>query len=318
MMVSIVINTLNRCNYLKQLLLALREQSFENFEVIVVNGPSVDGTDKMLSPFRDRIRLASCDVACVGRSRNIGVNIASGEIVAFIDDDAIPHAEWIQTLVTPYRDIDVAAVGGPVFDLPLGRVVWTRCTCTRFGASNTESEGPIDRYLGRGADPFAYLPGCNMSFRRRVLEELGGFNALLSYNYDDAEICSRAVDRGYRIHWVEDALVQHHRAPNAGRDGSQGIRDPYHEFFCRAVFAMHCCLPARSDEEVITAIQRAADAMAGHANDLLKEGRLTPGERDEFIARARSGAEDGLRAGRGARQLASFSAASRSLFLPYR
>ena len=202
--VSVVISTLNRREHLERTLVALREQTYREFEVIVVNGPSVDGTDEMLESLNTRVRVAACQEASLGLSRNTGVAIASGEIVAFIDDDAIPRADWIETLVAPYKNSTVAAVGGPVFDVPLNRVVWTLCTCSRLGVVDTASEGPIGRYAGAAADPLAYTPGCNMSFRRQVLDEVGGFNSLLSYNYDDVEICSRLIDRNHRIHLVED------------------------------------------------------------------------------------------------------------------
>ncbi len=315
--VSVVINTLNRRDHLERVLVALREQIYEEFEVIVVNGPSVDGTDEMLSFFRGRARLAGCGEASLGRSRNIGVGIASGEIVAFIDDDAIPRADWLETLVAPYRDRRVAAVGGPVFDVPLSSVAWTLCTCTRLGVPDTSSEGPIERFTGAGADPLAYLPGCNMSFRRQILDEVGGFNSLLTYNYDDVEICSRVIDSGYRIHVVQDVLVRHDRAPNAARDSRRGIRDPYPGLYCRTVFAMQCHQPVRRAEEIVAAICGGADDMVSLANHEFAEGRLTPSERDTFIARAQHGIDDGLKAGSGARPTVCFEPASPALFQPY-
>jgi glycosyl transferase family 2 len=57
--ISVVITTLNRCDYLERTLLALREQTYEKFEVIVVNGPSHDGTEQMLSSFRDQVHMAT-------------------------------------------------------------------------------------------------------------------------------------------------------------------------------------------------------------------------------------------------------------------
>jgi GT2 family glycosyltransferase len=316
--VSVVINTLNRRHHLQRTLVALRDQTYEQYEVIVVNGPSVDGTNEMLSCFRDTARLCVCEEASLGRSRNIGVGAASGEIVAFIDDDAIPRADWLETLVAPYRDPTVAAVGGPVFDIPLDCVAWALCTCTRLGIPDTNSEGPIERYIGAGADPLAYLPGCNMSFRRDVLGEVGGFNPLLTYNYDDVEICSRVMSRGYRIHLVEEVLVRHDRASNAARDERQGLRDPYPGLYCRAIFAMQCYQPVWRVEEIVGVLRGAVDEMVGLADSHLAESDFTSTERDTFIARAQLGVEDGLKAGSDARSIVSFEPATPALFLPYR
>lgn len=77
-----------------------------------MNGPSTDGTHEMLRAFEDEIRLADCSDASLGRSRNIGVECAGGEIVAFIDDDAIPRADWLEKLITPYRDERLRVTAG--------------------------------------------------------------------------------------------------------------------------------------------------------------------------------------------------------------
>jgi glycosyltransferase involved in cell wall biosynthesis len=313
-----VINTLNRCARLERTLVALRDQTYDNFEVIVVNGPSDDGTADMLASFRDRARLATCDEASLGRSRNIGVRMSSADIVAFIDDDAVPRDDWLEVLVLPYRNRAVAAVGGPVFDVPSNDVAWGLCTCTRLGVADPSSEGPLERYLGRGADPVAYLPGCNMSFRRQILVDVGGFNTLLTDTHDDAEICSRLIDRGHRIHVVEDVVVRHDRAPNPVRDGLLEIRDPYPLLFCRTVFASHCYQPVWRDAEIVAAMQSAADEYTGLADHYAAKGTLTRAERDIFVARAHMAVRDGLEEARAGRQTVTFAARSPGSFLPYR
>ena len=315
--VSVVVNTLNRCDALERTLVALRQQTYQRFEVIVVNGPSVDGTDELLRAYQHRARVVKCAVAALGPSRNVGIGSAAGDIVAFIDDDAIPHANWLESLVSGYQDPTVAAVGGSVFDVPLGQVEWSLCTCSRLGVPNTDSERPVDRYLGVGADPVAYLPGCNMSFRRQVLEEIGGFNSLLTASYDDVEACSRVIDKGYRIHVLEEALVDHYRAPNAVRDGQHAIRDPYPILYCRAIFASQTYQPSRRAAEVLETIRGAEQDLVNLGNHYLAEGGLSSKERDEFVDRAHRGAADGLRAGSGARPIVSLGP-PRSAFRSYR
>ncbi len=127
------------------------------------------------------------------------------------------------------------------------------------------------------------------------------------------------IDRGHRVHLVEDVLIRHDRAPDAARDGRDGVRDPYPALYCRAVFAMQCHQPVPRAQEIVAAIRGAADeALVALANHYLAEGSLTPTERDTFVARAQCGAEDGLEAGSGARPTVSFEPASPALFHPYR
>jgi GT2 family glycosyltransferase len=316
--VSVVVNTLNRSDALERTLVALREQTYQHFEVIVVNGPSVDGTDEMLRAYQHRARVFKCAEAALGPSRNVGIGSTAGDIVAFIDDDAIPRANWLESLLAGYQDPIVAAVGGPVFDVPLGQVEWSLCTCSRLGVPNTDSEGPVDRYVGVGADPLAYLPGCNMSFRRQVLEEIGGFNSLLTDIYDDVEACSRVIDKGYRIHVLKEALVDHYRAPNAVRDSQHAIRDPYPILYCRAIFASQTYQPSRRADEVLETIRGAEQDLVNLASHYLSEGRLSPKERDAFVDRAHRGTADGLRAGSGARPIVSLGPPTPSAFRSYR
>ncbi len=116
MNVSVVISTLDRCETLRKTLLSLSQQRYRDFEVIVVNGPSTDGTDQLLAQWHDRIKVGRCPVANLSVSRNIGIAMAAGDIVAFIDDDAIPHPCWIERIVDGYDRPDIGAVGGFVFD----------------------------------------------------------------------------------------------------------------------------------------------------------------------------------------------------------
>ena len=236
--VSVVINTLNRRDLLEQVLDALHHQLFRSFEVVVVNGPSTDGTDRMLRSRRDAFRLVSCDVANLGVSRNLGLRHAACPIVAFIDDDAVPDPVWLERLVAAFADSDVGAAGGPVFDVPLGRIEWKICTCTRLGANRADSPPPIEQYTGKGADPFAYLAGCNMAFRRSVLRRIGGFNPAFAYGYDDVDVCMRVIDLGHRVAYDEAALVTHYRASSSVRDDRQVIVDPYPIAHARTVFAL--------------------------------------------------------------------------------
>jgi glycosyltransferase involved in cell wall biosynthesis len=177
--VTVVINTYNRAKSLERTLEGLRNQTYPKFEVIVVNGPSTDNTDVLLERTARDIKVAACPEANIGLSRNIGVDIAAGKIIAFVDDDAVPSNDWLEKLVTAYRVPLVMAAGGYVkHDDGL---LWGPCACSRFGDPLIAADPPASRYLGKKANPFLYLAGCNMSFRRTALMEAGGFNENLTY-----------------------------------------------------------------------------------------------------------------------------------------
>src|SRR6476661_8283666 len=113
MRVSVVINTYNRIAHLPVALAALASQRFADLEIVVVDGPSDDGTSAYLeSIWGRRIKIAHCDERNLSKSRNIGIQHAAGDIVCFTDDDGIPEPDWIDRLVTAYEDPRVAAAGG--------------------------------------------------------------------------------------------------------------------------------------------------------------------------------------------------------------
>jgi glycosyltransferase involved in cell wall biosynthesis len=316
--VSVIINTLDRRDSLERTLVALRDQRYSHFEVVVVDGPSVDGTAEMLRAFEGRARIAACPEANLGLSRNIGLQLAAGDIVAFIDDDAIPPPVWLELLVARYADSHISAAGGPVFDVPLDRLEWQICTCTRLGVPNTDSTGPIERYQGPDADPFAYLAGCNMSFRRSALREIGGFNSVLMYGYDDVDVCCRLIDAGHGIAYDDDAVVRHHRAPSAVRDGRQIIRDPFSICHARAVFTLQCQQLSHTIDEIVETMGDAVQDFRNAAERHFADNEFDEAERSRFVDRARAGTEAGIAAGKQPRRYESIAAPPRDQFLPYR
>lgn len=316
-LVSIVINTYNRCDSLERTLLALQRQTYPLFEVVVVNGPSTDGTATMLERFRKSARVVTCPEASLGLSRNIGTAAAAGSIVAFTDDDAIPNDDWIERLVAGFGDATVGAVGGTVFDVPQDRVLWKLCTCNRLGIGNTDSAGTIGDYQGSGANPFAYLAGCNMAFRRSALVDVGGFNALLPWVYDDVDICCRIIDADYRIAFEAAAYVRHDRASNAARDDQQVLRDPYGLMFARAVFALQCSPTPYSRHEITASLEAAMKDWRYTADQHLANGIMDKRECERYLERASNGIADGIKAGQDPRPVASLPRAPAWRFRPY-
>ncbi|MFC7396029.1 glycosyltransferase [Chelatococcus sp. GCM10030263] len=220
--VSLIINTLNRAAYLASTLSALKLLRYGAFEVIVVNGPSDDGTDAILAAYGDQIRIARCDTANIAASRNIGLGLAGGDIVAFIDDDAIPEPGWLDALVKPFRDPRVGAAGGFVRDRTGLHFQARVITCDRTGRlesfATAEAAG-LDQHPG--APRVLALTGANIAFRRDLLLELGGFDENYRYLLDETDLNFRIMDAGYLNVVVPQAEVHHKQAPNHLRNAAR-------------------------------------------------------------------------------------------------
>jgi GT2 family glycosyltransferase len=171
------------------------------------------------------------------------------------------------------------------------------CTCTRLGVSTSNAAPPAAAYLGIGADPFLYLPGGNMSFKRSVLIEIGGFNENLTYGYDDVEVCCRIIDAGYHIQIAEDALVYHRLSANSHRD-EQGIsRDAYSFLRARAIFAVQNGLGRQTPNAVFTALIDHANDWRRQAHWYFKKGVYTNSEYTTYVERIDQALHDGILAG---------------------
>ncbi len=121
--VSVVIATCNRASWLQDTLLSLTAQTRPPDEVVVVDNGSEDTTKEVISSFGDRLNIKYIYEAVRGipYARNRGIRNASGDIIAFIDDDCIADENWLKYIEIPFiRDPNVGAVGGLVSYFKLG------------------------------------------------------------------------------------------------------------------------------------------------------------------------------------------------------
>jgi glycosyltransferase involved in cell wall biosynthesis/GT2 family glycosyltransferase len=213
--VSVVINTYNRAAALQETLSSLRFLRHGAFETIVVNGPSTDDTTAVLDRWRGSIKILDCPTANLSRSRNIGIAAAAGDVVAFIDDDGVPHPAWLDYLLGPYADPFVGGVGGFTLDNTGVRYQAAKTLCDRFGNAHHVSPFFDERPLNRpGTSHYPSLLGTNSSFRRSALLEIGGFDETFAYLLDETDVCLRLVDAGYKVIYAADAVVHHRFAPS--------------------------------------------------------------------------------------------------------
>jgi GT2 family glycosyltransferase len=197
--ISVVVCTFNGARTLRDTLDGLQALEYPDFEVIVVDDGSTDQTPTIASEYPVRlIRTTNQGLSC---ARNTGLEHATGEIVAYTDDDARPDPHWLTFLATAFSSSDHVGIGGPNI-APPGDGWITDCVANAPG-------GPMHVLL---TDELAeHIPGCNMAFRKECLQAIGGFDPRFRAAGDDVDICWRLQERGWTIGFSAAAMVWHHR-----------------------------------------------------------------------------------------------------------
>jgi O-antigen biosynthesis protein len=197
--VSVVVCAFNARSTIRECLQGLQSIDYPDFEVIVVNDGSTDGTAAIASEYP--VRLISTPNRGLSSARNTGLAAATGEIVAYLDSDAFPDPQWLQYLAYAFITSEYAGIGGPNVAPPrLG---------TRADCFDNAPGGPTHVLL---SDVEAeHVPGCNMAFRKEQLAAIGGFDPALRVAGDDVDVCWRLQARGWRLGFAPGALVWHHR-----------------------------------------------------------------------------------------------------------
>jgi GT2 family glycosyltransferase len=195
---SVVICVYNGAATIADCLRGATALDYPNYEVIVVDDGSTDDTARIASTFD--VRLIRTANGGLSRARNVGIEAATGEIIAFTDGDARPDADWLTYLVLGLQSGDFAGVGGPNI-APSGDGLTAQCVANAPG-------GPV---CVLSTDHEAeHVPGCNMAFKASALRAIGGFDPRFRIAGDDVDVCWRIQDRGWRIAFSPAAVVWHH------------------------------------------------------------------------------------------------------------
>ena len=203
--VSVVVCTHNGQNTLDECLERLGALTYPGYEVIVVNDGSSDASAEIAR--RHGATLIETAHRGLGHARNKGIEAARGEIVAFLDDDAYPDADWLHYVAALLRADGHAGVGGPNIP-PCDDGLVAECVAAAPG-------GPIHVLISdREAE---HVPGCNMAFRKDVLEEVGCFDERFRVAGDDVDLCWRLQKAGRTLGFSAGAVVMHRRRDSIRR-----------------------------------------------------------------------------------------------------
>jgi glycosyltransferase involved in cell wall biosynthesis len=197
--ISVCVCTYNGSSTLGETCAAISRLEYPHHEVIVVDDGSTDTSAEIARAHG--FTVISTENRGLSSARNTALANATGEIVAYIDDDAMPDPQWLIYIADMFYRTDFVAIGGPNLPVPGDGLV--------ADAIAAAPGNPIHVLLDdREAE---HIPGCNSAFRADALRAIDGFDPQFRSAGDDVDVCWRLEDRGWRIGYCAPAVVWHHR-----------------------------------------------------------------------------------------------------------
>jgi GT2 family glycosyltransferase len=189
------------------------------FELVVVDDASRDETPRLLESYGDRVKPVRLDAnqgfagAC-----NAGVEAARGELLVFLNNDTIPVAGWLDTLV---RYADEHASAGIVG----AKLLFPNETVQHAGVVICQDGNPRHLYAGfPAAHPavsasrrFQAVTAACMLVRREAFEAADGFDEAYRNCLEDTDLCLRAGEAGYEVHYCAESVLYHLESVSRGR-----------------------------------------------------------------------------------------------------
>ena len=216
--VSVVVCTRERPDDLRVCLQSLQDLDPAPGEIVVVdNAPTSDATRRVVEA-SPGVRYVVEPRPGLSAARNAGLRAATGDLVAFTDDDVRVHQSWIIRLRAAFAEPDIEAVTGLVLPAELetpAQIFFERHHAvfgSQFRALDFD-RGFFERMRHHAVPVWRLGAGANMAFRRRVFERVGGFDERLGAGAsgcsEDSEIWYRILASGGRC-WYEPTAVVYH------------------------------------------------------------------------------------------------------------
>ena len=274
MLVSVIVLSRDRGHLLRCALQSLRCQSHAPFEVIVVGDAEAEATIQTMG-LQDRVVFVPFDAPNVAGGRNAGLAAAQGEIVAFLDDDAVAESHWLRSIVAGFDTPDVQIVGGFVRARNGISYQWRGQTISSVG-THAPLILPDDQISYIPATPKAApeVMGTNCAYRTEALREIGGFDPGFVYFLDESDVNYRLAQIGAVTAIVPWAQVHHGLAPS-GKRGAGNVP----KSLTQLARSLMLFLDKHADADLHDrAIARLRDAQRRRLLDHMRAGRLTPGD----------------------------------------
>ena len=205
--ISVVIPVYNQARLLKHTLESFKRQTFQDFEIIVVDDAS---TDKSYDVAKEYAAKVFKNVSNKGPAynRNLGSKVAEADIIAFIDSDCIADERWLENLhECMVKNRDVGSIMGQT-NIPGSTYLGDSISVLGFPAGGSIGFEKIWKVDDNGFTD--HISSCNLAVRRSIIDEHGGFDESFPMaGGEDTELSYRYINNGVKIKYLPEALVHH-------------------------------------------------------------------------------------------------------------
>ncbi|NRB52430.1 MAG: glycosyltransferase family 2 protein [Saprospiraceae bacterium] len=210
--ISLIICTYNREKFLGHALQSLTTQTLapEAFEILIINNNSTDSTPEISQDFiaanpKLNVRYFVESNQGLSYARNRGIKEAMAPIITYIDDDAEAEADFLEKVLSYFeKRPQTAGIGGRILPKYEGSPPpWMNKYLYGF-VTKVDFGDQVFTYTGKN-----YPAGCNMTYRKDLLEQVGGFNENLKWRADDKYIFFAIKEVSNQVFHYPEAVVQH-------------------------------------------------------------------------------------------------------------
>jgi GT2 family glycosyltransferase len=222
-MISVIVLNYNGKGYLERCLSSLREQTHRDFEVIVVDNASSDGSADYLKDNFPWVKLVrNSDNLGFAGGTNSGIRASQGDLILTLNNDTWADEHFVERLAEPMADKGVGMCASKMLLLD-GRIASTGICLSRSGAAwDRGAFEPDEGQYNRQMEVFGPSAGAGL-YRRAMLDEIGLFDEDFFLYMEDVDIALRARLAGWRCIYVPEAIAHHHRAGTAGAESDLAV-----------------------------------------------------------------------------------------------
>ncbi|MFA5003210.1 MAG: glycosyltransferase [Methanolinea sp.] len=203
--VSFLILTFNSSQYIQQCLDSVLDQKYGNYEIIIIDGGSKDGTLNILQQYSKespRFHYFIYPNTTIGKARALGMSHTHGDLIVFLDSDCVlPSSTWLKDMLVGFDSTSVAGV------FTFGKYNRKDPSILRYSIlSNPYRKAVIDPLIG--SQNYIPIGTGHIIIRRELIDKIGGFKDLVAA--EDVEVTHSLTNLGYIFKYMPGVEVYHY------------------------------------------------------------------------------------------------------------